>query len=436
MEQLKRTIVILNVLFFSITLGSCSKTTAVENHLLIIAQQDSLYGIWDIRANNWLVPNKYQNINYFKEGFAAFEKAGKWGFVDTTGKEVLPAVYDDVYAEGFIGGNVFVNTNGKWGMIDKNGKEVLAAQFDNVYLYEEGYYEVLRGEDANLVSEDGKIFLPNWYTSVNHFHKGYASAQTKLSADDAVDCIIDKKGRVNWSDSLLYNIFPFGGGTSIATARKDNRKVMIDTTGKILFTAPHDWIKLSKIENYESGYVTVSTTINNGSRYGLLNPSGRLVLDTVYDELGGMNEGVVSFRMNDKWGIADSAGKIIVAPAFDHVGDFHNGLAVAFIKDKCGFIDRTGNWIIPAQFDDAYNFEKDMAFASIGKNAGLIDKTGKWIIPCKYEQLSHVVNNDCFLFMKNGKYGIVNNKGEELCSAKFDHFSTSVMKIKNGTMSY
>lgn len=48
----------------------------------------------------------------FSEGLAAVELDGEWGFIDKTGKEVIPLIYDDV--EVFREGLAVVKLNEKW----------------------------------------------------------------------------------------------------------------------------------------------------------------------------------------------------------------------------------------------------------------------------------------------------------------------------------
>lgn len=66
----------------------------------------------------------FQYVNTFRkfsEGLAAIERNGKWGFVDKTGKEVIPSIYKDVgdFSEGYA--QVQRTWDGQWGFIDKNG---------------------------------------------------------------------------------------------------------------------------------------------------------------------------------------------------------------------------------------------------------------------------------------------------------------------------
>ena len=66
----------------------------------------------------------------FSEGLAKVKIAGKIGFIDQTGKLVIPAQFVD--AEPFSNGMSVVNIKGKYGFIDKTGKLVIPAKFDEV----------------------------------------------------------------------------------------------------------------------------------------------------------------------------------------------------------------------------------------------------------------------------------------------------------------
>ena len=57
----------------------------------------------------------------FSEGLADVRLNGKWGFIDKSGKVVIPFKYDDAlpFSEGFA----VVELDGKDGYIDKNGTE-------------------------------------------------------------------------------------------------------------------------------------------------------------------------------------------------------------------------------------------------------------------------------------------------------------------------
>lgn len=69
-----------------------------------------------------VVPPIYSLVHGFSEGLASVaieDRKGnlKWGYIDTTGKEVIPLIYDD--ASDFSGGQAVVVKNGKMQILSK-----------------------------------------------------------------------------------------------------------------------------------------------------------------------------------------------------------------------------------------------------------------------------------------------------------------------------
>jgi hypothetical protein len=66
---------------------------------------------------------KYDRVDIFcNEDVARVELNGKYGFVDKTGREVIPLIYD--WAENFSNGQAKVKRNGKDSFIDRTGQEI------------------------------------------------------------------------------------------------------------------------------------------------------------------------------------------------------------------------------------------------------------------------------------------------------------------------
>lgn len=83
----------------------------------------------------------FHNAQPFNEGLAAISNDdGKWGYIDESGKLVIPHKYD--YARNFCQGYTAVSTQGYWGFIDKTGKEITGPVFDNVTSLKEGKAKV------------------------------------------------------------------------------------------------------------------------------------------------------------------------------------------------------------------------------------------------------------------------------------------------------
>ncbi|WP_169391398.1 MULTISPECIES: WG repeat-containing protein [Psychrobacter] len=147
--------------------------------------------------------NKYDEswANLVDSGRITVKKNGKFGVIDTNNKTIVPF---NKYAkiDGFFDGRavVFSAKSQKYGVINTSGKEVVAPIYDNVYGtlggnegYSEGLAGVLKGKNWGFVNGAHKVVIPFRYADdnvqrlgVNYlgatyfvFDKGVAEVSTK-----------------------------------------------------------------------------------------------------------------------------------------------------------------------------------------------------------------------------------------------------------------
>ena len=85
---------------------------------------------------------KWKEVREYNEGLAGVKDAdGKWGFIDKTGKLVIPCLWKKAlfFSEGLVG---VQDDNEKWGFIDKTGKVVLPFVRSNVQWFKNGRVRV------------------------------------------------------------------------------------------------------------------------------------------------------------------------------------------------------------------------------------------------------------------------------------------------------
>jgi hypothetical protein len=80
-----------------------------------------------------IIPCKYDKAKSFSEGLVAVQLNNKYGFIDYTGKEIIPCKYDD--AGKFYEGLAAVELNDKWGFIDHTGKEIIPFKYDEAWSF-------------------------------------------------------------------------------------------------------------------------------------------------------------------------------------------------------------------------------------------------------------------------------------------------------------
>jgi len=86
-------------------------------------------------------------------------ETGEYGFIDTTGKEVIPQIYDSL--GGWSEGLCSVEKDGKSGVIDKTGTEVIPlGLYDYVWSVGEGLCGVRKGDKWGFINKQGVSPFP------------------------------------------------------------------------------------------------------------------------------------------------------------------------------------------------------------------------------------------------------------------------------------
>jgi hypothetical protein len=187
----------------------------------------SLNGKWGIvnSSGREIIPCKYDEIqNFEKDGFAQLSSNHKWAFVNNSGKIITPFKYDIANMRGHYGGGyefhqglAAVNVGGKfqtfdadyswnggkWGFIDTTGKEVIPCQYDNVSQDANGNYDSAPAFSADglvrlkikgkcgCVDATGKEIIPFKYDSIGIFENGKAKVY-----QNGKEFYIDKSGNL------------------------------------------------------------------------------------------------------------------------------------------------------------------------------------------------------------------------------------------------
>lgn len=103
-----------------------------------------------------ICPIKYDEADFFYNGFAGVCVDDKWGFINKHGEEICPLIYDEVRFFQF--GRAAVCREGLWGFIDEQGEEVIPCVF---------------GEKIILLTE--KLSEPEWKTALQRIKKTMGS---------------------------------------------------------------------------------------------------------------------------------------------------------------------------------------------------------------------------------------------------------------------
>ncbi|EPR72631.1 hypothetical protein ADIWIN_2368 [Winogradskyella psychrotolerans RS-3] len=129
-------------------------------------------------------------------------------------------------------------------------------------------------------------------------------------------------------------------------------------------------------------------------KWGLINENGKYVIEPQFDFLGGLHNGLVSFRQNELIGFLDVSGKVIIEPKFHWVDEFSEELCVVSTDWKTdeprlyGYIDTTGTLVVDFKYQHALKFENGIGKVELNNLWGAVDKNGKEVIEIKHKYIS------------------------------------------------
>jgi len=325
-----------------------------------------------------VVPCKYNRVGNFSEGMAAVcigkYPDEKWGFIDKTGKEVVPCKYfypssplstdqNPRFSEGLArvcvsdeNRSKSANYWGKYGFIDQTGKEVIPIQYDTAGDFSEGLAMVGvkngRGTstyigfeydfDCGFIDKTGKEVIPLQYSSAESFSEGLAAVQ-------------GENGKWGY----------------------------IDQTGKVVIP-----FKYGGAEPFSEGLAAVK---DENGKWGFIDKTGKEVVPCIYFYVKDFSEGLAAVKdENDIYGFIDQTGKVVIPFKYGSTEPFSEGLAAVAHELRDSYIDKTGKEAMPAPYNILGSFSEGFAAVNYGGKYGYIDKTGKEVVPCQYAWASSV----------------------------------------------
>ncbi len=190
---------------------------------------------------------------------------------------------------------------------------------------------------------------------------------------------------------------------------------------------------------WHTGLAIVTYADANGNqKSGVVNSSGKFVLDTNYQELrDGYEAGLYAFKQNEKWGVIDKAGKVLVKAIYDDIKLIDNNcIVVKNSKEKWGIITTKGKTKVGFIYDNigyfSYNNSDKISYAIVtnytasGERQGLINVNGKEVIKPQYQQLEGNIWKGIMIAQDtSGRWGAINLQGRTTIKFNYDYLGYS-----------
>lgn len=332
---------------------------------------------------------QYEAARQFGEDLAAVKKNGKWGYIDTDNKIVIPFQYELAY--DFSEGYAIVSPSSRQaeygkvyelGFIDKAGKYTpfMAIAHDDF------------GERTGG-TEKLEVYADRLNENSGHFfHNGFAVIDYRLYRSDG--------SQVDITDSQGWEYGPIGPVNeglvpiTVLDGIGFNTYGWADTNGNIVRyfeKNPVPGYDITNILSFNQGLAPVWTYAGdyNEEKYlmGFMDRNFQWVIRPQYENFfySGIEStckvfgetGLAMVKKDGKYGAIDKAGAVKTPFQYEELWPVNDGLILFMQGGKYGYLDAvTLKTVIPAQYEKGSGFSDGMAVVYDGSKAFLIDRKG------------------------------------------------------------
>lgn len=319
----------------------------------------------------------------FHEGLARVydKETKKYGYVDKTGKVVIPFEHD--YRAGNFYDGLAVTydaTNAYYGYMDKTGKVVIPCQYANARHFVNGFAVVQLGNRQTVIDTTGKDLLPQ---DCSYNTSGYSGIWPKDISPEAVRVRQDGGGYafVNKSGQIVSGGYDstWGFTNGMAVVEKDDKYGYVNEAGVLVIPCQYEYA-------YEfcDGYAVVKV----GGSHSIIDKTGK-VTGSIGDYANNTGNGCFRIQSSEsgrtRYGFIDYTGREIVSCKYAEVKDFSGGVAaVKTFDDKWGFVDTTGAEVVPCTLTDLEYTDEPGVFIVWNYNGdgkGSVLKSSGWTEP-------------------------------------------------------
>jgi WG containing repeat len=286
--------------------------------------------------------------------------------------------------------------NGKYGYIDRTGKIVIPAKLDTPYNETSESVTPDRDELIRFAQEDHSANL----TYEFGYRLGLAGAKPRVEGDYFHGYKDRQTGKVIIRPQFRHAADRFSEGLAWIMDERD-RVGYIDKQGKMII--PPQYRPSEENSNLISppwyfgndfnGGLAKVCSVGESGKCGYIDRTGKIVIPLKFDKAAEkFSNGLAWVSTKSGFGYIDKTGKIVLMlhQSYSSADNFDGGPARVCSQGegesrKCGYIDRTGKVVIPLKFDEAATkFSNGLAWVVINERLGYIDKTGKVKIPVKF----------------------------------------------------
>jgi hypothetical protein len=375
-------------------------------------------------------------------GLYAVKENSRFGYMDGTGKVVVPPSFD--YAWDFKDGMGRFKHNGKYGFLNERGEIAIKNEFAYADDFKDGFARVNTKDTTMLdLHYDGYSLQSEWtfvdksglvfserFAQAEYLKDGFAQVKDNPSYDTPWSYITLKAGQLTREDHNTEAIFSYNGHDTAPAS--DPSTLKIGTINK-----KEEWViqpSFDAMEPYSEGLAAAK----KGNQFGYIDQTGKWVyqqITSIHDnyflnaDFKPFSNGMAVVRTGkDSYAYVKSNGEIAFKQKFKSAGQFNpEGYAVVGTESGTGLIDKEGNFVVKPNVD-IVAIEKGILIFKANSRVGAKNLTmQKEVVPALYDNIE-IVGNLLRLNNKGATYGYIDHNGAFAITPQYE----MAWEFKNG----
>ncbi len=376
--------------------------TPRENLLLVGIETNKrlLFGLLD-RDNGEIIPANYLNIQFLSSShFAVTNQFKKIGIFESTDRKLSEFELDSI--SDFQGEYALIYKEGKTGVLNREAKVLIEPFYKAVDLRSKPELKVLSYDKWSFVdstnNEFNNFFCDSIFPIRNNLYQ--------ILVGDAEAIVNGEVGQYHFGRWRISYHEP--GVILVKTGTKFG---MIDEFGNVILDFVYDSIR------YDQGYVYSLKKAGSEKGWSLRNSLGQEIGLVKYQEIQNITERRIMARRKDHWGYLNPVGKEVIACKFSRAENFDGGIARVEYLDGLGVIDRNGNWVVHPYQARIENGPRGLFITKEYFRSFVFNEEGDTI----YSSYNLLEGREWGILEKDqGRVGLLNRTGQRILDPVYD----------------
>jgi hypothetical protein len=370
-----------------------------------------------------VIPAEYDEVGPFKDGLAVVSKYSKYGVINKKNELVVDFGFDEIL--DFNNARAIVIKNDLYNLIDRSGRIISTRDFADLFVFSSNIYAGML--DSHYVFYDQNLieFSAVEFQEVGLLSKGFAivkqnnlfglidsslNIKIKCQFDDLVKfnegqfiyTLNSKKGLISaegvkLTEPIYDEISAFNSENNTAIVKIGSQLNWIKKDGSKLFDLSMEYFPNSlELAQFSKGYAIY----RKKGKFGLIDDKAKLAFKTSLDQIGKYVNFIPTIK-DGKWGLIDLKGKIVTPYEFELIEDWNNRGILIQKNGLTGMLNYQLGLVLPIEFNSIKVFEEQFLIVIKGSKCGLYDFSGKEVLPIIYDRIQ-LFEKDCLtLFNEN-----------------------------------